>query len=347
MPIKLLSLTIALFISFFSDAQIGGSENFGFLKLPSAARQAALGGNLISISDNDINLAYSNPALLNEKHNEQIGFNFNSYLAGVKYSNVAFAKQYNELTTFSANVQYFSYGEFREFDEFGTELGTFKPADFMLSFGASRAIDSSFSVGAHINFISSQLYTATASALTMDLGAHYEIAEEQVSMGFVLKNIGFGLSDYSESEETEIPFEVQFGISKRLARSPLRFSLTFENLQQWDLTYQDPNELNQIDPLTGELIIPEDPNFIDKLALHTVFGTEFLLGENMHLRLGYNYRRRRELKIEMRPGTAGFSWGFGLKINKFHLNYGRGTYVVGQGTNQLSISTRLGYFKKG
>ncbi|NND77830.1 MAG: type IX secretion system protein PorQ [Flavobacteriales bacterium] len=336
----------SIFICLNLEAQIGGSEDFIFLELPSAARQAGLGGNLISISDADINLAYSNPASLNEKHNDQISFNYNSYLAGIKYSNVAFAKHYKDLGTFSANVQYFNYGEFEELDEFGNQLGTFKPSEYMVSLGASRAIDSSFTVGAHLNYISSQLYTATASALAMDLGAHYQIQEQQLSMGFVLKNIGFALSDLSENEETEVPFEVQFGITKRLAKSPLRFSLTLENLQQWDLTYQDPSELNQIDPLTGEIIIIEDPSFLDKLMLHTVFGTEFLLGENMHFRFGYNYRRRQELKIDTKPGTAGFSWGFGLKVNKFHLNYGRGTYIVGQGTNQLSISTRLGYFKK-
>lgn len=346
MRLRFQTLLFSLIFISVSDAQIGGSQDFIFLNLPSAARQAGLGGNLISISDADINLAYSNPALLNKSHNDQISFNYNSYLAGIKYSNVAFAKHYKDLATFSANIQYFSYGDFNEIDEFGNELGTFTPSDYMVSIGASRAIDSSFTVGAHLNFIGSQLYTATASAVAMDIGVHYEIPEEQLSMGFVLKNIGFALSNYSESEETEVPFEVQFGISKRLAKSPLRFSLTLENLQQWDLTYQDPDELDQIDPLTGEVIIIEDPSFFDKLMLHTVFGTEFLLGENMHFRFGYNYRRRQELKIDTKPGTAGFSWGFGLKINKFHLNYGRGTYVVGQGTNQLSVSTRLGYFKK-
>ena len=86
-------------------------------------------------------------------------------------------------------------------------------------------------------------------------------------MGLVLKNIGFALDDFSETEKTEVPFEVQFGISKRLAKSPLRFTFTAENLQRWDLTYQDPRELNQIDPLTGELILIEDPNFFDKLEV--------------------------------------------------------------------------------
>lgn len=342
MRFKLLLLTII--IGQFSFAQIGGSYNYAFLKLPSAARQAALGGTLISISDTDLNLAYSNPALLNKSHHHHLALNYNSLFAGINYSNVAFAKHIDDLATFSANLQYFGYGEFIETDINGVEQGTFTPSEYMLSFGASRAIDSLLTVGAHLNVLSSQLYTVNSFALGLDLGAHYLVPSAQLSMGFVLKNIGVVLDDYSDNEETEVPFEIQFGMSKRLAKSPLRFTLTLENLQQWDLTYQDPSELNQIDPLTGEVIPPDDPNFWDKLLLHTVFGSEILMGENLHLRFGYNYRRRQELRLEQKPGTAGFSWGFGMKINKFHLNYGRGTYSIGEGTNHLSISTRFSYF---
>ena len=341
-----LTLLFALIVSFGLHAQSGGSEHFLTLKLPSAARQAGLGGNLISIVDNDLNLAYSNPAVLNPLHHNQLGFNYNNYLAGTNYSNFAFAHDKEGIATFSANIQYFSYGEFTETDEIGNAIGTFTPSDFKISLTASREVDSLFRVGVSLNYIASQLYTVSASALSVDVGAHYSIPSVQVDMGLVLKNIGVTLSDYTETEETELPFEVQFGISKRLAKSPLRFTFTAENLQRWDLTYQDPQELNQIDPLTGELILIEDPDFFDKLKLHMVFGTEFLLGENMHFRFGYNFKRREELRIDTRPGTAGFSWGFGMKISKFHLNYGRGTYILGQGTNHLSISSRLGYFKK-
>ena len=344
MRYTLLLLTIT--ISHFAFGQLGGSYNYAFLKLPSAARQAALGGNFISISDADLNLAYSNPALLNESHHHHLALNYNSLFAGINYSNVAFAKHIDSLATFSANLQYFSYGEFIETDITGAELGSFNPNEFMFSLGASRPIDSLLTVGAHLNILSSNLYTVNSFAVGLDLGAHYRIPGAQISMGLVMKNIGVVLDDYSDNEETVIPFEIQYGISKRLAKSPLRFTLTLENLQQWDLTYQDPDELNQIDPLTGEIIPPDDPNFWDKLLLHTVFGSEILMGENLHLRFGYNYRRRQELRLDQKPGTAGFSWGFGMKINKFHLNYGRGTYSLGEGTNHLSISTRFSYFNK-
>lgn len=327
-------------------AQTGGSENFLSIKLPSAARQAALGGNFISISDADLNLAYSNPAVLNPLHHHQLGFNYNSYLAGTKYSNFSAAHHQSDLGTIGFNVQYFSYGEFTETNEFGESIGTFKPSDFKVSILGSREIDSLLSIGFSLNYIGSQFYTVNASALTLDLGVHYSMPSIQTEMGLVLKNMGVVLDEYSDNESLKLPFDIQFGVSKRLAKSPLRFTFTADNLQRWDLTYEDPRELNQIDPLTGELILIEEPNFFDKLKLHMAVGTEFLLGENMHFRLGYNFRRREELKIDSRPGTAGFSWGFGLKVSKFHLNYGRGTYILGQGTNHLSIATRLGYFKK-
>ena len=184
---RTLVLTCATLFSITLISQSGGSEHFLSLKLPSAARQAGLGGNLISIVDNDLNLGYSNPAVLNPAHHNQLGFNYNSYLAGTKYSNFAFAHHKEELATFSANVQYFSYGDITETDEFGNTIGSFKPSDFKISIVASREIDSLLRVGLSMNYIGSQLYTVNASVLTFDIGAHYSIPSAQVEYGACFK----------------------------------------------------------------------------------------------------------------------------------------------------------------
>ena len=44
--------------------------------------------------------------------------------------------------------------------------------------------------------------------------------------------------------------------------------------------------------------------FGDKLMRHVVFGLEFLLGESFHFDLGYNYKRRMEMKMDSWPGTT-------------------------------------------
>ena len=75
-----------------------------------------------------------------------------------------------------------------------------------------------------------------------------------------------------------------------------------------------------------------------------IFNAEFLITDNFNVRFGYNYLRRTELKIDEKLGTVGISWGFGMRISKFHLSYGRSAYHQAGATNTLSVSTRLSDF---
>ena len=42
----------------------------------------------------------------------------------------------------------------------------------------------------------------------------------------------------------------------------------------------------------------------------------------------------------------GFSWGFGIRISKFHLNYGRASYHLAGASNHFSITTDLSSFSR-
>ena len=61
--------------------------------------------------------------------------------------------------------------------------------------------------------------------------------------------------------------------------------------------------------------------------------------ENFYLMAGYNYQRRQEMKISSRVAMVGFSYGFGIKISRFHLSYGRATYHLAGASNHFSIAT--------
>jgi hypothetical protein len=77
---------------------------------------------------------------------------------------------------------------------------------------------------------------------------------------------------------------------------------------------------------------------------HIIIGVEFLPIDNFYFNLGYNYQRRQELKIPGRTGMVGFSWGFGVKINKFQISYGRATYHVAGASDHFSLSCDLSEF---
>ena len=79
---------------------------------------------------------------------------------------------------------------------------------------------------------------------------------------------------------------------------------------------------------------------------HIIFGAELYIGKNLVLRGGYNYRRRAEMKIEDRMAMVGFSWGLGVRIYKFRINYSRVTYSLAGSPNYFTIAFDLDSFKK-
>ena len=61
----------------------------------------------------------------------------------------------------------------------------------------------------------------------------YVFHKRQITMAMVAKNMGSQITTYVEDGEREpLPFEVQFGISKRLKYVPLRLSLSLNNLEK-------------------------------------------------------------------------------------------------------------------
>jgi hypothetical protein len=130
-------------------AQLGGTKVFSFLDLPIPARSNALGGATMAIWDKDINLGYSNPALLNPNCSKQLAFNYVNYVADLSYGNFMYAHQLKKYGTFAAGLQYFNYGKFDGRDEYDKETGTFKAADYSLNLSFAKTInkDSTLSLG--------------------------------------------------------------------------------------------------------------------------------------------------------------------------------------------------------
>jgi len=340
--LSLLSLALCLDLS----AQMGGNSSYLITDLPSSARVSALGGKFISVWDDDIDLAYLNPALLDSTDAGQLSLNYGSLFAGTKNGFGSYAVHKPKLATFAATLQYLSYGDFSYRDEFNTDLGSFSASEYILNIGAGRQLDSLFRIGANLKFIHSQLETYQSSAMALDVAGTYRSKDKDFTMALVLRNAGFPLTSYTEGQKEKLPFAIDLGMSKRLSRSPLRFSLTFADLQKWDLSFVDPADIGKIDPLTGEEILVNEANVADKILLHVNGSMEFLLGENFHLRLGYDFRRRDELSLNDRPGGAGLSWGLGLKVSKFRLSYARVIYNQAGASNHIGIAMRFSDFKK-
>jgi hypothetical protein len=332
-------------ICFHTEAQTGGNTTYSFLNLNSAARVAALGGNQIAVKDQDLNLGFYNPSLLDSGVDGQLALSYINYFTDINYGFASYAKHYKGVGTFAATLNYLDYGDFILADETGQQLGTFSAGDYALTMGYGRQMDSLFSVGGNLKFIYSSLEQYSSFGIAADISGTYYNQSRKLVLAAVMKNMGAQLKTYVPDVRESLPFEIQLGITKELKHAPLRIGLIAENLQKWNLTGPESEDVVEIDPLTGLAVENKQWGFGDRLMRHMVVNGEILLSKNFNVRIGYNYRRRQELKLNDKPGTVGFSWGFGLRVSKFHLSYGRATYHQAGASNHFSVTTRLPDFR--
>ncbi len=303
---------------------------------------AALGGNQIAVADGDLGLSFYNPALLDSTSSDRLEFSYVNYFSDINFGSAHYAKHLSGSGTASLALQYVDYGDFTETDEFNNELGNFDVNDVLVNLGFSRRLDSNFTAGANLKFINSTLANYSSSGIALDLGLHYYKKKSQFSAALLVKNIGRQLNSFTEANTEKLPFEIQAGFTKKLRHAPFRFGFMFDNLQQWDIRREDEKEILFLDPVTG--VIEEEESFEqgDIFMRHLIFNTEILISDNLSLRIGYNYRRRKELAIEQKTGTVGLSIGASIKVSKFHISYGRSTYHLAGPSNHFTINTAFG-----
>lgn len=334
-------LCYCLFAAISTYAQIGGQRGFEFLRLPSHTRTVALGGMNVSLAQQDINSFLQNPALLDSSMHQQAALNFTSFYTGVPHSSLAYGHHQEGLGTFALGLQYIHYGTFEETDPTGAVLGTFTASDFALSLGYAQR-QGPFGAGINMKLVGSQLAGYNAWAMAWDIGGTFRHPEQDLSIGLVLKNIGFTLNSFT-GESVALPFDIQAGISFKPTYMPLRFSITAHHLYRFDIAYNDPLFNARFDPLTGAPI-PNEVRFADQLFRHMVFGTELLLHRNFHLRFGYNHLIRRELQVENGGAFTGFSGGLAFRVRGFELAFSRATYHAAGGRSYVSLMTDIGRF---
>lgn len=344
-PVRLLVALPLLSILVPVHAQLGGSTVFRVLDIPSSARISGLGGSPVAVYDNDINLGLFNPALLNSSMAKQVALSYMPYVDGINIGYAAYAHHLDSSNiTLSGSMQYVDYGTFTRRDETGMDQGEFKAGEYVVQVGAGRAIDSVFSMGVNLKFITSNLDSYTATGWAADIGGVYVKKALGLTVAATLRNIGFVSSGYTDTKE-KLPFQAQLAATYKFRHAPFRLGLSIDNLQQWDLTYDDPNEQTQIDPTTGEAIVKKVTT-VDRALLHIVPNAEILFGPNFMLRLGYNYRRRQELAVDVKPGLSGVSFGIGLKVSRVIVSYSYAQFNLAGASNTFTLALRFADLKR-
>ena len=103
-----------------------------------------MGGDVISIFDNDVSLANFTPSLLNEKMDKQIAFNFVDYLADINFISFHAAKKISENLMLFTGVAAINYGEFNGTDVVGNSTSNFNSSQQIITIGSSKNISNNF-----------------------------------------------------------------------------------------------------------------------------------------------------------------------------------------------------------
>lgn len=340
-----------LFICLLFIADIQGQTKNGaysFLDATGSARVAALGNTDLSIYDSDIQLGIYNPSLINNNMHNDIALSYVNYYADINYAMMQYGRTFEKLGTFVATMQFYSYGKMKYADEQGNlDGGTFSPSDYNVMIGWGRQLTPHWSIGANVKFAGVQYERYKTFALAVDVAGSYR-SDDGWMFTAVARNVGYELYSNFEGDRNKLPFHLSAGVSKRLEHVPFLFNITYENIQNWNLSYTDPLDLDgNYDPITHTMKEKtKAAKFADNLMRHIVFGGEFYIGKNLVLRAAYNYGMRQNLKTPTKKGLCGFSYGIGVNIWKFSINYSRSEMHIYGSPNYITISTNLDRFVK-
>ncbi len=306
---------LALFLgicSIISQAQESQTE-YNFLRLPISAHAAALGGDNITIIEDDASLMFSNPALASSVSDMTIGLSYMNYMKGANYMGASFTKAMNDKSTLAGGIQYMNYGKMKEVDENNVQIGEFSASEIAVEAIFSYELARNLVGGITGKFITSYIGSYNSIAVGVDLGLNWYDPERQWSVSAVAKNLGGQVKAYDDNFG-KMPFDLQLGVSKTFAALPVRVSATLVDLTHFN--YRFINHLN--------------------------LGAEVLLSESLWIGGGYNFRRANDMTIGVGDDEsshgAGFSFGGGINLERFKLNVSYGKYHASSNSLMVNLA---------
>lgn len=289
---------------------------FNFLRLPVSAHAAALGGDNITLADDDAAMVFHNPALLYNISDRTLGLNMMTYMQGSFTGSASYSQTVGERGSWGVQGRFISYGEMKETTYDNQQTGTFSARDIALGGTFAYGLTDRISGGITAKMVASYIGHYNSLAAAVDLGLNYYDPDTEWSFGAVARNLGGQLKAYDDDFE-RMPLDLQLGVSKRLIGSPLRFSASLVRLNDWQYG----------------------------LGHHFVLGADLLLSEQFYVAAGYNALRASEMKItagdEESSHGAALSLGAGMMLERLSLHIAYGKYHVSSTSLMINFSYSL------
>lgn len=277
-------------------AQNDSQTSYTFLRLPLSAHAAALGGDNITMTDDDVMMMFHNPALITGTSVGTLGLQYMNYMSGCNNVSAAYNMLVKEKWNIGIGIDYMGYGSIRHTDADNNDMGTYNASEMAFYGTLGYELASNLAGGISLKYVYGNISSYSSMAVAVDLGLNYYLPESEWSFGIAVKNLGGQIMAYDEKFEA-LPLDVQAGVSKRLIGSPVRLSATLSDLNHLDY----------------------------KFLNHLCLAAEFIISDEIYVGGGYNFRRADEMKVQ--EGTeglsargAGLSFGGGINLEKIKIN---------------------------
>ena len=323
-----------------ANAQVGGKYVYNFLNISYSSRLMGLGGNLLSVHDNDPTLLFTNPSYISERQHNALALNYINYFASTNAMSASYSYTFPKAGSFAIGFYGLAYGTFRGADDAGIETGQFNAGDYALIVGWGRQLSPNFSVGANLKTIFSYYDSYFSAGMAVDLAGSYYNEEHKLSLTLLAKNIGSQIKPYTPGHYEMLPFDLQFALSQRLKHVPLRYHITLHDLYRWNMSYYGiDNPFIETDAITGEPQYPSKvAQFADNFFRHFVFGIEIEPSKYFSIQFAYNHNIHQEMRVVSRKTMAGFSYGLQLNIKGIHIGFSRQHYAIGATPNCFDLA---------
>ena len=276
---------------------------YNFLRLPVSAHAAALGGDNVTLIEDDASLIFHNPALLSSVSDKTIALNFMTYMSGSTTASASFNRSVGDRASWAVSGQFVNYGSMKQTDENNEQLGTFSAKDIAVAGYFSYMLSNKFAGGVTAKFVTSYIGSYNSMAVGFDLGVNYYDPDSEWSLSLVAKNLGGQIKAFND-EYDAMPIDIQLGASKKIAHTPFRVSATLVDLNHWNYRFFN----------------------------HVNLGVDASLSQSIWLGAGYNFRRADEMDISTTDGGgthgAGLSFGAGVNLNRIKINIAYAKYHV-------------------
>jgi hypothetical protein len=276
-----------------------GAAGWQFLKLPTDARSASIGGIKSAVGHGNANSAFSNPASTVDVTDLDVQVSTMNWVADIKCNNLALVKNLGDWGNVGFSCTYVNYGDMIRtavapgVDALGNDigivpitdgLGTFTAHDLAAGITYGRQITQSLQIGGSLRYTEQQIDDARMTSWALDIGTMYWTGLGSLRISMLGRNFG--------PDGEFLQYQGRIAQPPALVKMPMVFLLgtAYDVLQS---TGADSQRLT----VAAEYMKPNDGP--DKVHV----GVEYFLFSNIYLRGGYRFHYDEE----------SYTFGFGLE----------------------------------